>query len=215
MTRYSTCGLLFSLLIFVSSAGFCFAQANSASTTPPPQVPPSTAAEYGSQAWKEFTSTDGRFTILFPGSSREETRPLDTPVGKFELHIHKLHTFAEYSVMYADYPPPISDDDPEVARRVLDNGLKGAVAEVNSELLDVKEISLDGHPGRAYKEKMPNGSILRGKTYLVGRRLYQIAITTPQEEKIPGDTVRFFDSVAAKFLDSFRLIKGGETNQGR
>jgi hypothetical protein len=214
MIRYLTSRLLLSLLIFVSSAGVSLAQANS-SSTPPPQVPPPTSAEYDSKAWKEFTSTGGRFAILFPATSKEETQTLDTPGGKFELHIHRLQTFAEYSVIYADYPPPISDADPAVARRVLDNGLKGAVAEVNSELLDVKETSIDGHPGLAYKEKMTDGSILRGKSYLVGRCLYQIAITTPKEENVPADTIRFYDSIAAKFLGSFRLIEDVESTQGR
>ena len=88
--------------------------------------------------------------------------------------------------MYADYPSWANDEDPALAKKILDDGLAGAVAEVKSKLLEVEEISLQKHPGRQYTERMPNGNILRGKTFLAGNRLYQIAITTPKEEgKIP------------------------------
>ena len=104
------------------------------------------------------------------------------------------------------YPSWANDEDPALAKKILDDGLAGAVAEVKSKLLEVEEISLQKHPGRQYTERMPNGNILRGKTFLAGNRLYQIAITTPKEEgKIP-EAIQFYQVTANKFLGSFRLI---------
>jgi hypothetical protein len=163
----------------------------------------SKAVEADPASWKELSSREGGFAVKFPGTPRAETKS----VGEFSLKIHRLTTFAEYSVMYADYPDWANDNDPRVAASILDNGLKGAVAEVNSKLLEVEEVSLDGHPGRRYKEKMPDGSILRGKTFLVGHRLYQIAVTTPAEENATGDERKFYQVVSNKFLESFRLIQ--------
>jgi hypothetical protein len=163
----------------------------------------SKAVERDPASWKEFSSQDGRFAVKFPGTPKEDTQS----VGEFRLKIHRLTTFAEYSVMYADYPEWANDNDPRVAGSILDDGLKGAVAEVNSKLLEVQEVSLDGHPGRLYKERMPDGSILRGKTFLVGHRLYQIAATTPTEEGAPAEETRFYQAVANKFLESFHLIQ--------
>ena len=163
----------------------------------------SKAAERDPKSWKEFSSSEGRFAVKFPGTPKEDTQS----VGEFSLKIHHLTTFAEYSVMYADYPEWANDNDPRVAGSILDNGLKGAMAEVNSKLLEVQEVSLDGHPGRLYKEKMPNGSILRGKTFLVGRRLYQVAVTTPTEESVPAEEINFYQAVSNKFLESFHLIQ--------
>jgi hypothetical protein len=161
------------------------------------------SVEKNSASWKEFSSNAGAFAIKFPGIPKESTQP----VGEFTLKLHQLRTSFEYSVMYADYPEWISDKDPVLAKRVLDSGLEGAVAEVKAKLLDVEEITLNNHPGRRYTERMPDGSIMRGKTFLVGHRLYQIAITTPKEESAEPENIRFYREIANKFLESFRLIK--------
>lgn len=163
----------------------------------------SKAVERDPGSWREFSSQEGRFVVKFPGTPKEDTQS----VGEFRLKIHRLTTFAEYSVMYADYPDWANDNDPRVAGSILDNGLKGAVAEVKSKLLEVEEVSLEGHPGRRYKEKMLDGSILRGKTFLVGHRLYQIAVTTPAEENATSDERKFYQVVSDKFLESFHLLQ--------
>lgn len=170
--------------------------------------PPGTSpAETGPPAWTEYSSVEGGFSVLFPGTPGDDTQLLDAAPGvQFKLRIHSLKTpSAECSVMYADYPIPVGD--PAVARGVLDNGAKGAVASVNSELLELREIALDGHPGRYLKERMPRGEIIRVKMILVGQRMYQIAITTPREEGATAETVRRYEAVADKFLNSFRLLK--------
>jgi hypothetical protein len=52
---------------------------------------------------------------------------------------------------------------------------------------------------------MPDGSVLRGATFLVGHRLYQIAITTPREDGAPDVAIKLYQATASKFLASFRL----------
>jgi len=159
-------------------------------------------ADASAAVWKEFSSKEGGFSVQFPGAPTQSSQQM----GDFTLKLFQLHTAFEYSVMYADYPSWANDEDPALAKKILDDGLAGAVAEVKSKLLEVEEISLQKHPGRQYTERMPNGNILRGKTFLAGNRLYQIAITTPKEEgKIP-EAIQFYQVTANKFLGSFRLI---------
>lgn len=186
------------LLILLGCAALSAAQ-----DTKPSPKDVTQAAENNPDSWKVFSSTEGRFSILLPGTPKEETEEVDTPSGKFEIHKLTLRTFADYGVIYADYPMQINDS--ATANQILDNGAKGAVAEVNSELLSMTKISLDGHPGRLLKERMRDGSILRAKMLLVGQRLYQVAITTPKEEGVKAEAISFFDSTASKFLDSFKL----------
>ena len=181
--------------------GFLSASASLAQKAQPKDV--SAVVDASPAAWKEFSSTEGRFAIRLPGTPKESTQSL----GQMNLRIFQLQSAFEYSVMYADYPEEINDSDPALAKRVLDNGLEGAVAAVNAKLVEVQEVSIGKHPGRQYVEQMPNGTIMRGKTFLVGNRLYQIAITTPKEEGSLAESVRFYRDTAAKYLDSFRLIE--------
>jgi hypothetical protein len=186
-------------ITFLVWAVTCAAQDNKSSSN-------ASLVETNPQTWKEYSSAAGGFSTLFPGTPSESSQLVDAAPGvQFKLHIHSLKILAEYSVMYADYPIPVGD--PAVARSVLDNGAEGAVASVNSELLELKEIALDGHPGRYLKERMPGGEIMRVKMILVGQRMYQLAITTPREEGAPAETAKLYDTMADKFLNSFKLLK--------
>ena len=157
------------------------------------------------QNWKEYSSVEGGFSVLFPGTPTLHTQEIEAAPGvQFELRIHKVSNFAEYSVMYADYP--IAVGDPGVAKEVLDRGAEGAVAAVNAELLELKEISVEGNPGRYLKERMPGGAIMRVKMILVGQRMYQAAITTPSEDGKSAETIKAHAEMADKFLTSFKLL---------
>ena len=191
-----------SIVITVLMLLLCSSSVLGQKTKPKDVADVSEVADASPAAWKEFSSTAGGFAIQFPGSPRQSTQP----AGQFTLNLIQLTSAFEYSVMYADYPEWANDGDPALARKILDSGLEGAVAEVQSKLLEVKEVSIGNHPGRQYVERMPSGQILRGKTFLVGHRLYQLAITTPQEDGAVPDAVKFYQTTAAKFLDSFRLL---------
>jgi hypothetical protein len=188
------------VIALLACATFSLAQKNkpSAAATPAPAPVPS-ERESNAANWVEFSTATGRFSILFPDKPSEKTEAM----GAVDAHLVTLQTFAEYSVMYADYPDPI--ENAAAAHYILDSGVKGAVA-ADSQILETKEISLDGNPGKYLKERLPDGKILRAKMLLVGQRLFEIAVTTPVEQGEPVERVKFYDSVAGKYLDSFKLI---------
>jgi TonB family protein len=170
---------------------------------PEPVPAPRPEAESDPASWKEYSSAEGRFSITFPGTPKVEVTTMNVPGGTFEIHIHNLKASSEYGVIYADYQIPVGDSN--VAKQLLDNGAKGAAATVNAELLSMTDITIDGSPGRLLRERLPDGRILKAKMYLVGRRLYQIAVTMPQAENAP-DGGKADEEFADKFLDSFKLI---------
>ena len=191
---------LFSLIasIFLGLS-FCYAQSDNSSSKP-------VQFEDSKLEWKEFSSTAGKFSALFPKPAVLSVKPVKlSPEVEINLYIYSLTSSAEYSVMYADYPIPT--DNPTVAKNILDFGAEGAVASLQSERLEKKEITLDGNPGRYLKEKLKSGEILRVKMILVGQRLYQVAITTPNETGVAEESIRLYQKTADKFLDSFKLIK--------
>ena len=192
------------IVLFLASESLCLAQTDRSG---PNQPPPRTEAEFNPSSWKEYSPAEGRFTILFPGIPKETIQSVDVLGGQIKIHIHNLKAGGEYGVIYADYPIPVGN--PDVANRVLDSGAKGAVAEVNAELLSMTEISIDGYPGRLLREKLPDGKILKAKMYLVGQRLFQIAVTMPRADTTQ-DGGQSYEKFADKFLNSFKLSVEGE-----
>ena len=119
------------------------------------------------------------------------------------LHRYSLSTLAEYGVIYADYPEKIETD--EEKNRVLNNGAKAAAENVHSELLSLKEITVDGNPGRLLRERMRDGSSMYAKMVLVGSRLYQVAATLPRPGVVNAESMQVYEDAATRFIDSFKL----------
>ncbi|HEX8118560.1 MAG TPA: TonB family protein, partial [Pyrinomonadaceae bacterium] len=168
------------------------------------QTPAPLADERDPGRWREYISPVGRFAVLVPGNLVLKTQQMPAPGGRdITLYVQTLSTTAEYGVIHADYPFPVNS--PEVQKRLLDDGARGAAESVGARLLDLKEVTLGEHPGRALKEEMRDGRVMHVRMYLVGSRLYQVAITLP---KLDADAAAFGEEVASKFLNSFRLLGG-------
>lgn len=189
------------LAALVSAAALCFGQ-----TVKPSGVPPSPpAVEYNPSAWREFSSEKGRFSVLLPGTPFERTIPLDTKIGKLDTVNFILgSSSASYAVSYIDYPVFI--EDPSIVKRALDAGRDGAVQRVQGTLIEEKEISLSGHPGRYIKVRVGEGGITRSRLYVVGKRVYTL-IFIVDEDGASATAVRSHEDISARFLDSFKLLE--------
>jgi hypothetical protein len=170
-----------------------------------PESPPPPAIEYNANAWKEYSSPQGQFTVMLPGTPTESDKSFDTPYGRAEAREYVLRTSAYYSIFYTIFPFDI-ERKPEVLNRFLNNTRDNSVTRINGKVLVETDISLDGHPGRMMKVATPDGTIIRSKKIAVGNRLYQIIVATPKELLAP-DSGLFDESRATKFLDSFKLAK--------
>ncbi len=146
--------------------------------------------------WATFEPDDGAFSILFPGKPEEQTESVSTAIGDIETQFFIAEQKDRaYSVNYADYPREIiivSD-----AEAMLDGAGMGAVSNVDGELLDEKEITLDGYPGREIEiEVKEDDIIVRARFYLVENRLYVVQAVSKSKASAPD---------IDKFLDSFQL----------
>jgi TonB family protein len=181
------------LTVFCCAALACATLAFS--QTPPP------AAEYSEKAWKEFSSLEGRFTVLMPGSPAKESRSVQTHAGRIGLEVFELKTgVASYLITYSDFPR--MPEDPQTA---LKHARDGAVENAKGKLLHEKKISLDGHPGLELIIETPS-TIIKSAFYAVKQRLYQVVILLPPDRGLPKEIIKFQDSVATKFLGSFKLM---------
>jgi hypothetical protein len=171
-----------SLLLF---AGVCHSQAPS--STP-------AAAEPNLQ---QFTSPDGHFRTLFPGTPSTETQNVPLQGGATavmnEWYVETDNHNVSYMLMYNDYPANYANGTPE---DMLIKFRDGAIA--NKTLLTDAPISLNGVPGRAFTCKDSDGWLYDVHHYFLNKRLYQIIIVSA-----PNFTPFYRDA----FMNSFTIIQ--------
>jgi len=166
-------------------------------------APPQSAAEHNEKAWKEFSSPEGGFKILLPGIPSKESRSVGTHVGRIGLEVFELKTaLASYLMTYSDFPR--TPDDP---KRALEQARDSAVEHAKGKLLSEKKVKLGSHPGLELIIETPS-TIIKSTFYAVKQRLYQIVILLPSDQRVTREIVKFQDTVAAKFLSSFKLTQG-------
>jgi TonB family protein len=192
------------LVLLFGCSSFCFAQ----NARPYSEQVPLPTAESNPAMWQEFQSAEGRFSVLLPGTPLKKTMQVDTPAGKIALHSHTLrlsNQLPQFGLSYFDLSGDIEIDDTRaVLNAARDDGLKG----VKGKLLEEREDSSIGYPGRFYKVQTSDG-MMRIKAFLVKNRFYNLSFITEGKDESAA-TARLHDETAAKFLDSFRLLTAQE-----
>lgn len=140
--------------------------------------------------WREFSSPEGRFSVLMPGTPAAETRtPKDQPI---ELHMFTVDQGSKaFMASYFDLAPSSVLPD-----AILDGARDGSVMNMQGTLIKEERITLDGHAGRAFQASARGNSFVETRMYLVDRRLYMLMVVRQDREE---------DKDAAKFLSSFKL----------
>lgn len=166
--------------------------------------------------WKPFSSKEGRFSVLMPGTPRESQINWDWQTGDIVYLFTVTREEAEYMVWYVDFEPPTRrvDDDgqssnfpdilpntPEKMTDVLANAGTGPDYSYNlgyCRLISEQSIRLGSFPGREISCRLPGGVIFRRRLYLVNRRVYILSVRTTQE--------RFLSKTIEGFMNSFKLL---------
>ena len=156
----------------------------------------------GGTTWTEFTSAEGAFSVLMPGTPAEQTQAQDTDLGPIDVH---MYTFeggdVAYLIGYNVFPAAVIDASTPAA--ILDGARDGQVETVKGTLVNESEITLGTYPGRDLEiqvEGSDGASSLRTRLFMVGDRLYQLVVAGPKGQSTSPDTI--------KFLDSFKLTGG-------
>lgn len=144
-----------------------------------------------------YTSDDGRFSILFPGSPQQQTHPVNLPGGEtvtlYQLYVSQENDNIAYTVMYNDYPSQYTSGiDPQaILQGARDGATKGRT------LTDDEVISLNGIPGRAIRATGSDGFTYEAHIYLDGSRLYQVVIVSNKDHPA---------TLTEEFLSSFKIL---------
>jgi hypothetical protein len=157
------------------------------------------------EPWVKFSSTEGRFSILFPAKPEPETEANEL----YASHSFTADTdWATYVVMYADFKAAIGDPG-----RALD-GARDALL-IGKELVSETEITQNGDSARELRVKSDGGmAISVTRLYLFGNRLYNVTVVfAPASKYDPASVEKFFSSfkltgkrVGAKRLEGGTLM---------
>src|SRR6267142_7071302 len=113
MTRMKRCLLLLLAITICVSIGLA--------QKPAPRASSVSSSKPDPKSWVEFSSPEGRFSILFPGTPIRNHDPIDTRAGSVPVHTYTVPSDAAvYVVCYSDMPGGIAS--PDLTTRMLDGG---------------------------------------------------------------------------------------------
>jgi len=141
------------------------------------------------QDWNEFSSAEGRFTILMPGKPTQGS--FDLPIESSNVTVHfvtALSPTIDVMCGYSDFPSPQQD-----VERVFDATRDGSIKKVHGTLLSEEKLNWKGYPGRRFRSTGIGNAYLDEEMYLVRQRFYLITITTATK-KPNKDINRIFAS---------------------
>ena len=150
--------------------------------------------------WQDFSSAEGRFSVLMPGTPKDKSQTENTPLGPITTHISIYSdNDSAFAVSYTEYPPSLMENFN--VEKGLDGARNAQLGKFGSALISETPLSYqDTYPGRELQMTLTKGDgkhAIRNRMYLIKNRLYQVMIILPKDE--------LFSKDAVKFMDSFKL----------
>lgn len=147
--------------------------------------------------WQEFSSPDGKFSVLMPNAP--ERNKLLTPTSKGVLETVSFNgrdaRGNQFSVSYTDVK---IGDKPAPLDKLFDKTRDALLQSFEGRRL-VKEspASLDGHEGRTITIKKAEDEFVTYQFFLINQRFYQLTVETKGLQEDARDS--------QSFLNSFKL----------
>lgn len=167
--------------------------------TPTAAVPETSEVESNPSNWKEFSSTCGRFTALFPGIPTVTDNSNDT--GLCDAQAYTVKTSVEYMVFFKDFVVDL-EKDPKEFNRAFDSMRDYTIAASKGKVLDETAISIAGNRGRVMRITGPDERLMTVKAFAVAKRFYLLSVTIPAETP---NAIRVNEPWVKKFFDSFKV----------
>jgi hypothetical protein len=152
----------------------------------------------GANEWQTFTSQQGGFSLLFPGTPTNETKY----IKPFQTHTiaYKPDETTTYGVVYIDVP---SHPDPRGPDKIFDDTRQAALGKNGKPLHEIP-ITLDGYSGRElewqtfYTDKKYGVAFTVAHLFVTKKHFYMVMAVMPSSER--------FSTNYWRFLNSFQLL---------
>ncbi len=190
-------GALFILGITGAVWAFIVAEAGTQTSTPTA----TTAGPAQPDAWQPFTSTDGRFSVLFPGTPQQSSQPSNGANDEENPGMGTVYMFsANAENSNISYTVSYSDVVPDLVKVLSPQGLMYKEEEflnAGTTVISEQNIDLNGVPGHAWTDTVSDGINASNREFLAGNRLYTLMVVAQK-----GYTA----SHADQFMNSFRIF---------
>jgi hypothetical protein len=144
---------------------------------------------------QRFVSSEGRFSVLMPGTPTSQIVPVPSGPGKttnlFEFSLSLENGDVRYLVTYYDYPPGMNPGTPEATLEAYRDGIT-----IGKTLLSDKATVLNGVTGRAFTAQGPDGHY-DVQAYYTGDRLYVLIVFTKADRRASDRNA---------FMSSFEIL---------
>jgi TonB family protein len=160
--------------------------------------------------WKEFSSSEGGFSVLFPKKPTESFGTVN--VGKMivKTRTYSVRDNETYSVSYFDVPH--TANDPKVRADLLLGFRNFVLTELKGTLVTDSPLLLDQNEGRLLEVSIPKRGIARAIIIVADNRLYRV--TGVPQKSLKNDSVQLANSLSDRFLRSFKLLAIDRSSEG-
>lgn len=144
-----------------------------------------------------FVSTEGKFSVAFPGKPDLIKTELNTILGKIEIIIYRVFDNGQkkiFEVSHFNYPKQISLSNEQA---ILDGAIEGAVKQIRGKIIKKTKIDNSFFKGVEVQATIDRGFYL-GRFAILDNRVYQVYAMS--EKSRP-------DSSMEGFINSFKLNK--------
>lgn len=171
-----------------------------------PQVQARPSFQLAQSIWKQFSSQEGDFKVLMPGTPTEENKNVNTSAGAITVNQFSVlrEDEALYVVAYSDLPEKFSLNS-STTNQLLTQVAAGFAEGTNGRLISQKNISFGKFIGREVRLQLEGGVIATGRIYLANKRIYQVAVVTSKEKYLTKSIEGFFKS--------FQILNDGTSSK--
>lgn len=146
----------------------------------------------GGASWHEYTSTEGKFRVNFPGTPTREAHPVSgTTAGAKHVAISFTSDTPDvkYSVSFEDF-----DHRSDTPAQFIDRQKAAITKRAGYKIGGETEVALGKHKGKEYVIEHPVSGTAHVRFFAVGNRLYKLTAYAPKRPVQATESAKLFDS---------------------
>ncbi len=196
--------------IAIALATCCWHAVISGQDSPPSSSPPSAASNQPPKSeatkipdeWIKVSVENTNISVLMPSVPVVSQRVISAVAGtKTTVNLNIVEVGRNKSFVFAYNDVPKKPEDLLQIEKILDGGVKGAVARTFGELVSAKKIEVGKLPGRDFVFECVQGENEQGirlrvtsRLVLAGQTLYQMTYVAPLNEHNEAEAKKFVES---------------------